>query len=100
MTQWLRLTRGVARIFPWGRSDFFLEKFKKLEKCSLLVDKLGHTSECYIEVQQKWGGGLGPFGPPSGYAPLYTSYRRTAVHTNVSEVTIATSVTSVTVTVL
>ena len=41
-----------------------------LEKCLLLVDRLGHTSECYIEVQQKKGGGRpGPLGPPSGYAP-------------------------------
>ena len=38
-----------------------------LEKCSLLVDRLGHTSECYIEVQQK--GGTRPPGPP-GYAPV------------------------------
>ena len=28
-----------------------------LEKCSLLVDRLGRTSECYIEVEQKGGGG-------------------------------------------
>ena len=30
----------------WGGSGF-------LEKCSLLVDRLGHTSECYIEIQQR-----------------------------------------------
>ena len=40
-----------------------------IEKCSLLVDRLGHTSECYIEVQQKRGGGGGPLVTPSGYAP-------------------------------
>ena len=38
-----------------------------LEKCSLLVDRLGHTSECYTEVQQK--GGTRPPAPP-GYAPV------------------------------
>ena len=27
------------------------------EKCSLLVDSLRRTSECYIEVEQKGGGG-------------------------------------------
>ena len=36
-----------------------------LEKCSFLVDRLGHTSECYVEVQQRrGGGGVGPLGPP------------------------------------
>ena len=48
--------RGVARIFPSGGggqlSDLFLEKY------SLLVDRLGSTSRCYIEVKQK--GGLDP----------------------------------------
>ena len=34
------------------RSDFF-------EKCSLLVDRLGRTGECYIEIEQK-GGALLP----------------------------------------
>ena len=28
-----------------------------LEKCSLLGERLGRTSECYIEVEQKRGGG-------------------------------------------
>ena len=28
-----------------------------IEKYSLLVDRLGRTSECYIEVEQKVGGG-------------------------------------------
>ena len=32
--------RGVAGIFPWG------------SKCSLLVDRLGRTSDCYIEVEK------------------------------------------------
>ena len=32
-----------------------------IEKCSLLVDRLGRTSECYIGVEQK---GDGPPGPP------------------------------------
>ena len=41
-----------------GLSDFFLEK------CSLLVDRLGCTSECYIEIEQKKGD-----CPPFGYAP-------------------------------
>ena len=39
-----------------------------LEKCSFLVDRLGHTSECYVEVQQRGGGW--PPGPPSGYVPV------------------------------
>ena len=42
-----------------------------LEKCSLLVDRLGRTSECYIEVERKGGGG-GP-GPPFCYAPAHTN---------------------------
>ena len=53
-----------------------------------------------LRYNRKGEGGLGPPGPPSGYAPVYTSYHHTAVHTNVSEVAIATSGTSVTVTVL
>ena len=41
-----------------------------LEKCSLLVDRLGRTSECYIEVQQKRGRGAGgPPGPPLWLRP-------------------------------
>ena len=28
-----------------------------IEKYSLLVDRLGRTSQCYIEVEQKGGGG-------------------------------------------
>ena len=42
-----------------------------IEKCSFLVDRLGRTSECYIEVEQKGGGG-GPPGPPSGYASVHS----------------------------
>ena len=41
---------------------------------SLLVDRLGCTSECYIEVEQKGGGAAGPSGPPSDYAPVLTRY--------------------------
>ena len=41
-----------------------------LEKCSLLVDRLGRTSECYIEVEEKGGGG-GALGHPSA-TPLHT----------------------------
>ena len=37
------------------------------EKCSLLVDSLRRTSECYIEVEQKGGGGVLPWRH-SGYA--------------------------------
>ena len=37
-----------------------------IEKRSLLVDRLGGTSDCYIEVEQK--GGPGSPGLPSGYA--------------------------------
>ena len=33
-----------------------------LEKCSLLVDRLGRTSECCIELEQKRG--AGPLGTP------------------------------------
>ena len=33
-----------------------------LEKCSLPVDRLGRTSECYIEVEQKGGGAGGSSG--------------------------------------
>ena len=54
------LSSGVARIFPWtggGAKLFFLEK------CSLLVDRLGCPSERYIEIEQK-GGWPGPQGPP------------------------------------
>ena len=29
-----------------------------IEKCSFLVDRLGRTSEFYIEVEQKGGGGF------------------------------------------
>ena len=36
-----------------------------IEKCSFLVDRLGCTSEFYIEVEQKGGGGA------SGYAPVH-----------------------------
>ena len=63
--------RGVARIFPWGRrggggrSDFFF-----LEKCSLLVNRLGRTSECYIEVQQKRGM-PSPLGPSPFWLRLW-----------------------------
>ena len=32
-----------------------------IEKCSFLVDRLGRTSEFYIEVEQKGGGGGGGF---------------------------------------
>ena len=42
-----------------------------IEKCSLLVDRLGRTSECIFEVEQK-GGCPGPLLPPpptSGYDP-------------------------------
>ena len=38
-----------------------------IEKCSFLVDRLGRTSEFYIEVEQKVGGG----GGASGYAPVH-----------------------------
>ena len=48
-----------------------------LEKCSLLVDRLGCTSECYIEVEQK--GGAWPPGSPSGYAPAFGSHVGTEV---------------------
>ena len=40
-----------------------------IEKCSLHEDRLGRTSECFIEVEQKGGKGADPLGPPSGYAP-------------------------------
>ena len=44
-----------------------------IENCSLLVDRLGRTSECYIEVEQKrrrgWGGG--GRGPPPLATPLH-----------------------------
>ena len=49
------LTGDIARILPLAggggggggaRCLFF-------EKCSLLVDRMGHTIECYIEVEQK-----------------------------------------------
>ena len=54
-----------------GRSDF-------LVKCSLLVDRLGHTSECYIEVQQKRGGGERvPCPPPPLATPLHLVVPRT-----------------------
>ena len=54
-------TQERSQDFPWGGPEVIL-----LEKCSLLVDQLGRTSECYIEVKQK--GGPSPPGPPSGYA--------------------------------
>ena len=40
-----------------------------IEKCSLLVDRPGRTSECYIDVEQKGGGGWVPCSLPSGYGP-------------------------------
>ena len=49
----VNLIQGVARMFPWGGGGEVIF----LEKCSLLVDRLGHTSECYIK-------------PPPGYAPV------------------------------
>ena len=61
----------VARIFPWrgwgggGGGGGGRAKRIFLEKCSLPVDRLGRTSECYIEVEQKGGGGLGaPLATP------------------------------------
>ena len=45
-----------------------------IEKCSLLVDRLGHISECYIEVEQKGEADpRTPLGPPSDYAPASVS---------------------------
>ena len=50
-----------------------------LEKCSFLVDRLVHTSECSIEIEQngrEWGGGGGLLGPPLAtplqYKPICT----------------------------
>ena len=58
--------RGLARIFPWGwRRGGKVIVF--IEKCSLPVDRLGCTSECYIEVEQT--GGWVPCPLPSGYGP-------------------------------
>ena len=51
-----------------------------LEKCSLLVDRLGHTSECYIEVQQKRGRGIpDPLGSPLAMLLLYVFGKFTQV---------------------
>ena len=47
-----------------------------LEKCSLLVDRLGHTSECYVEVQRK--GGTAP--PPPLATPLVKYLALVLVH--------------------
>ena len=53
--------KGVARIFLGDGGG-------GASGCSLLVDSLGHVSECYIDVEQKWVG-LGPLPPPpSTYA--------------------------------
>ena len=58
--------KGVTRIFREGGGGA-----RDVEKCSLLVDRLGHTctSECYIKVEQKEGG-TGSLGSPSGYTPV------------------------------
>ena len=47
-----------------------------IEKCSLLVDRLGRTSECIFEVEQK-GGCPGPLLPPP--PPLATTLIRSIV---------------------
>ena len=59
--------KGVTRIFREGGGHVIIF----VEKCSLLVDRLGHTctSECYIKVEQKEGG-TGSLGSPSGYTPV------------------------------
>ena len=49
--------QGRSQDFPLGGGG---NEVIFLEKCSLLVDWLGRTSECYIEVKQKEGG-LAPF---------------------------------------
>ena len=53
---------AIARIFPWGIGSGGggggeVIVFK--EKRSLLVDRLGFTSECYSKVEQKGAGGGG-----------------------------------------
>ena len=60
-TIYLCLMQGCSQDFSLegggGRqSDCFSEK------CSLLVDSLRRTSECYIEVEQKGGGGAFSLG--------------------------------------
>ena len=48
-------SRGQSQDFPLGEG---VQVIVFIGKCSLLVDRLGRTSECYIEVEQKGGGGL------------------------------------------
>ena len=57
--------QGVARIFPWEGGEG-AQVIVFIEKCLVLVDRPGRTSECYIEVEQKRGEEL---GTPFGYTP-------------------------------
>ena len=63
----LDVYQGRSQDFPVGGGGGEVIFFT--EKCSLLVDRLGHTSECCIEVQQK--GGTRPPGSPPLAMPLY-----------------------------